>query len=86
MNASLVEEYLQRFKAALGDDERFTKVFNEAWNDKRLGQPEAVELASKFLAPIAKSTSRPKALRRCIYRHEKLIEARRVAASISAKR
>jgi len=45
-----------------------------------------VELASRFLAPIAKSTSRPKALRRVLYRHEKLLESRAASASIAARR
>lgn len=82
----LVESYLDKLEKTLGDEQRFPLVYKALADDKRIAQPEAVELASRFLAPVAKSTSRPKALRRVLFRHEKLIESRAASASIGARR
>ena len=82
----LVDTYLDRLEKVLGDEQQFPLVYESLTADKRVAQPEAVELASRFLAPIAKSTSRPKALRRVLYRHEKLLESRAASASIAARR
>ncbi len=82
----LVDTYLDRLEKVLGDEQQFPLVYKSLTADKRVAQPEAVELASRFLAPIAKSTSRPKALRRVLYRHEKLLESRAASASITARR
>jgi hypothetical protein len=82
----LVDHYLGRLEQVLGDEQKFQAVYEALTADKRVTQPEAVELASRFLAPIAKRTSRPKALRRVLYRHEKLLEARAVSASMAARR
>jgi hypothetical protein len=86
MDYQLVDEYLDRLEKVLGDEQQFPLVYKSLTADKRVAQPEAVELASRFLAPIAKSTSRPKALRRVLYRHEKLLESRAASASIAARR
>jgi len=82
----LVDDYLAKLEKALGDEQKFPLVYETLTADKRIAQPEAVELASRFLAPIAKSTPRPKALRRVLYRHEKLLESRAASASIAARR
>jgi hypothetical protein len=82
----LVDTYLQKLETALGDEQKFPLIYKALTADKRITQPEVVELASRFLAPIAKSTSRPKALRRVLYRHEKLLESRAASASIAARR
>ena len=82
----LVDAYLDRLEEVLGDEQKFPAVYDALTADKRIAQPEAVELASRFLAPIAKSTSRPKALRRVLYRHEKLLKSRAVSASMAARR
>ncbi len=86
MDHELVEAYLAKLEKALGDEKQFPLVYEALTADKSVAQPEAVELASRFLAPIAKSTSRPKALRRVLYRHEKLLESRAASASIAARR
>jgi hypothetical protein len=82
----LVNAYLDRLQKALGDEQKFPEVYEALAADKRVAQPEAVALASEFLAPIAKSTSRPKALRQVLYRHQKLLESRAASASIAARR
>jgi hypothetical protein len=81
-----VETYLAELEKALGDEKKFRPLYEALLGDKRVGQAEAVELSSRFLGPIAKSTSRPKALRRVLYRHEKLLESRAASASIAARR
>jgi hypothetical protein len=86
MGHQLVDAYLDRLEEVLGDEQKFSAVYEALTADKRIAQAEAVELASRFLAPIAKSTSRPKALRRVLYRHEKLLESRAVSASMAARR
>jgi hypothetical protein len=82
----LVDTYLGRLEEVLGDEQKFEAVYEALTADRRIAQPEAVELASRFLAPMAKSTSRPKALRRVLYRHEKLLESRAASASMAAPR
>ena len=74
MDHKLVAIYLGNLEQTLEDANRFPELYRNIVADKRIGQPEAVELASRFLDPIAKSTSRPKALRRLLYRHEKMME------------
>ena len=81
----LVTDYLQRLETALGDDTLFRPLFRELCADKRITKLEAVELASLFLAPTPPSTSRPKALQRVLYRHEKLMESRAASASIGGR-
>jgi hypothetical protein len=86
VDQQLVATYLGKLEQALGDERKFPEVYDALTADKRIAQPEAVELASRFLAPIPKSTSRPKALRRVLYRHEMLLESRAKSASIGARR
>jgi hypothetical protein len=86
MNTQLTANYLARLEAALGYEQRFPAIHAELGGDQRVGQPEMIEILSRFLAPVAQSTSRPKAWRRILYRHEKLLEARAVSASMAAKR
>src|SRR5258706_9388347 len=47
MNETLINEYVKRLEAALGGDE-FESLFAEIRADKRVQQPEAVEIASRF--------------------------------------
>ncbi len=86
MNSQLANAYLIRLEETLGSDERFRAVHAELGADKVVGQAEMVEILSRFLSPVAKSTSRPKAWRRIMYRHEKLLQSRAASASIAAKR
>jgi hypothetical protein len=78
----LVESYLKRLEAALGNDALFRSIYRELNDDKNITQVEAVELASRFLEPTARSSTRPKALKKELYRHERLLDAREAARSI----
>lgn len=78
----LVESYLQRLEAALGNDGLFRAVFRELSADKNITKSEAVEIASRFFEPMAQSATRPRALQKILYRHEKLLESRDASKSI----
>ena len=78
----LVESYLQRLEAALGNDGLFRAVYRELSADKNITKVEAIEIASRFLEPMAQSATRPKALRKILHRHEKLLDSREASKSI----
>lgn len=82
MDRSLVDDYLRRLEAALGDDSTFRALFRELDADKRVTKIEAIELATRFLGPTPLSTSRPKALQRVLHRHQKLVDFKRSSESI----
>jgi len=77
MNDRLVDDYVKRLEVALGDDAKFEPLFEELRADERVGQAEAVAIASRFYGQTPKSTSRPKALTRIRDRHEKLMTFKR---------
>ncbi len=60
----LIELYLQRLEGALGNDAQFRTVYRELSADKKISKTETVEIASQFFEPLAKSTSRSKALQK----------------------
>lgn len=82
----LVENYLQRLEAALGNDGMFRAVFRELSADKSISKVEAIEIASRFMEPMAQSATRPKALQKILYRHEKLLDSRDAAKSIGGNK
>ena len=59
---ALVADYLQRLDNALGKDDVFMALYRELQDDERVTKHEAVEIADRFMGPVAASTSRPKAL------------------------
>ena len=74
MDRHLVDDYVKRLEAALGDDWRFKPLFEELLSDERITQSEAVAIASYFYGQTSKGTSRAKALQRVRERQEKLME------------
>ena len=66
----LVESYLQRLGATLGNDGLFRAVHRELSADKNITQVEAIEIASRFLEPMAQSATRPKALQKSLQARE----------------
>ena len=73
MNENVVMDYLAKLEAALGDDELFLPVFEDLKRDRAVQQPEAVAIASRFVAPTSASTSRGRALERVLRRHQSLV-------------
>jgi hypothetical protein len=81
----LVEEYLKRLEVAFGNDEVFRALHKELNDDKRVTRVMAIEIASRFYAPMPPSSSRPKALRKILERHEKLMYSRAASSTIGGK-
>jgi hypothetical protein len=73
MNEALVAEYLARLEAALGRDDEFAVVFSELQKNPSVMQAEAIAIGSKFVAPMAASTSKAKAFERILKRHRNLV-------------
>ena len=86
VNEQLVDDYLRRLEAALGNDSEFRPLFRELDADKRVTKIEAVEIATRFMSPIPLSTSRPKALQRILQRHQKIVDFKRASESIRGGR
>ena len=82
VNQQLVNDYLERLEAALGNDAAFRALFRDLEADRRVTKIEAVELATRFLGPTPPSTSRPKALQRVLQRHQKIVDFKRASESI----
>jgi hypothetical protein len=82
MNQKLVESYLKRLEAALGNDAAFGPLFRDLEADKCVTKLEAVELATRFMGPTPLSTSRPKALQRVLQRHQKIMDFKKASESI----
>ena len=76
INDAIVASYLTRLEAALGDDQSFLPVFEALYSDSRVGQAEAVALASAFVSKTAGGTPRGKALDRILKRHTSLTSFR----------
>lgn len=85
VDEELVKDYVARLEASLGDDAEFKAVFSELSEDKQIGRIEAIAIAIRFMGPTPASTSRPKALQRIMYRHEKLMDNKRASESIGGR-
>jgi hypothetical protein len=77
VDGHLVDDYVKRLEAALGDDAKFEPLLQELQADERVGQVEAVAIASQFYGQTRKGTTRPKALDRVRERQVKLMEFKR---------
>ncbi len=73
----LVGDYVARLEAVLGTSEKFDALLEELQTDARVGQAEAVAIASLFYGKTAKGTTRPKALERIRQRQAKLMKFKR---------
>ena len=70
----LIEDYVKRLEAALGDDAKFGPLLNEIRSDERITQAAAIAIASQFYGQTAKRTSRLKALELVRERQVKLMK------------
>ncbi len=73
IDEAVVISYLSKLEAALGDEDAFTPLFEALVDDEKVGQAEAVSIASEFVSRTAQSTSRAKALDKVLKRHTALI-------------
>ena len=81
----LIESYLQKLEAALGNEGMFRIAYRELSADKRADREAVIEIATRFYEPTPASTSRPKALQKILHRHEKLMESRGASSAIGGK-
>ena len=81
----LIESYVRKLEAALGDEGMFRIVYRELSADKRADRDAVVEIVTRFYEPTPASTSRPKALLKILLRHEKLMESRGASSAIGGK-
>jgi hypothetical protein len=77
MDERLVDNYVKRLEAALGDDGKFGPLHAELCADVLVQQAEAVAIASQFYGQTPKSTSRSKALKLVRERQDKLMKFKR---------
>jgi hypothetical protein len=80
----LVEAYLQRLESALGNEKAFPALCRELEDDPRITKTEAIEIASRFFEPMPASTTRRKAVKAILSRHQQLIDSRAASATIGA--
>jgi len=83
MDETLIDDYVRRLEAALGNDSRFKLLFEELRADQRITQREAVSIASRFYGRTPARTSRPKAFGRIWERHENIMAFKRQPSAAS---
>jgi hypothetical protein len=81
----LIDKYLERLEATLGDERAFSATFGELRNDKRMLQEHVVAIANRFMGKTPSSTSRSKALERILQRHTKLMKFKARTEGMSGK-
>ena len=60
MNIEIVNSYVERLRAALGDAAAFAAVYVEMENDQAVRQPEAVGIAKSFYGDASSKLANPK--------------------------
>lgn len=82
MNEDLIAAYVSRLEQALGDDERFLPIVDELSN---VAVSELVAIASKFVSPMAASSSKKSAIDRIKKRHENLMSFKRKQKAVGGR-
>lgn len=73
VNQTLVDQYVPKLEAALGDDAAFKQAFDALDADPQIGQAEAVAISKAFMGRTASSMSRKAAMERIWSRHAALL-------------
>jgi hypothetical protein len=76
MDLEIVNSYVSKLLAALGDADAFAEVYFQLAHDKKVRQQEAASIAKSFYGDANSSTSRTEALRRIRLRHNALMDSR----------
>jgi hypothetical protein len=85
VSEDLINDYLKRLEAALGDRDAFARIFDNLRNDARVERDMAVRIAGLFVGQVSPGASRQKALARVLERHQKLMSFKARSKSISGK-
>jgi hypothetical protein len=76
MDNALVDNYVSRLLAALGDADAFSAVYSELENDKLVRQQEAVAMAKSFYGDASSKLSKSEAFRRIRLRQNAIMDSR----------
>jgi hypothetical protein len=85
MGDSQIAEYVSRLEAALGDEGSFVPIIEELRKSREVTTPDLVEIASKFVAPMAASSTKQSALERILKRHQNLMSFKRKQKAVGGR-
>lgn len=77
MNETIVDDYVRRLEAALGNEREFQPLLDELRANEFVSQAEAVAIASRFYGQTSSGTTRARALARIKERHDKMMDFKR---------
>jgi hypothetical protein len=81
VDQTIVDDYVRRLEAALGDDKKFSTLIGELVADSSVEQPEAVAIATRFYGQTSPGTTKSRAVRRICERHAKLMKFKRQSST-----
>lgn len=82
MTEDQIADYVSRLEKALGDDEKFMPIVDELSN---AAVAELVLIASKFVSPMAASSSKKSAMERILKRHQNLVSFKRKQKAVGGR-
>lgn len=82
MTDDQIAVYVSRLEQALGDDEKFLPILEELNN---AAVAELVAIASKFVSPMAASSSKKSAIERILKRHQNLMSFKRKQKAVGGR-
>lgn len=82
MTDDQIADYVSRLEKALGNDDEFLPIVEELSN---VAVAELVAIASKFVAPMAASSSKKSALERIRKRHDNLTSFKRKQKAVGGR-
>lgn len=82
MTEEQIAAYVSRLEQALGDDERFLPILDEL---NTAAVAELVAIASKFVSPMAASSSKKSAIERILKRHQNLMSFKRKQKAVGGR-
>lgn len=82
MTDDQIAAYVSRLEQALGDDEKFLPIMDEL---NTAAVAELVAIASKFVSPMAASSSKKSAVERILKRHQNLMSFKRKQKAVGGR-
>lgn len=82
MTDDQIAAYVCRLEQALGDDEKFLPIVDEL---SSAAVAELVAIASKFVSPMAASSSKKSAIERILKRHQNLMSFKRKQKAVGGR-
>jgi hypothetical protein len=82
MTEKQIASYVSRLEQALGEDEKFLPILDEL---STVAAAELVAIASKFVSPMAASSSKKSAMERILKRHQNLMSFKRKQKAVGGR-